>query len=106
MSEMPFNENMAERRQVVELKTDGLYWYVSFVLHTSIIKKHWIDATFLQGLNHNKWIVIPSFFHKGLTENVKMDHKKKFHRSLQTIQLLPMYRYKKTSNEDIESRKR
>ena len=33
-----------------------------------------------------------------------MDHKKKFHRSLQTMQLLPMYRCKYTSKADIKSR--
>ena len=33
-----------------------------------------------------------------------MDSKKKFHRSLKTLQLLPIYRYKYTSNTDIASR--
>ena len=36
---MPFHEKMAESGRVAELKKDGLYWYVSFVLHTSIIGK-------------------------------------------------------------------
>ena len=33
-----------------------------------------------------------------------MDHKKKFHRSFQTIQLVPIYRCKYTSKAEIESR--
>ena len=85
---------MAESRKVVELKKDFLYWYVSFALHSSIIKKGWIDATFLQELNSNKWVVIPSFVQNGLSQNVKMNHEKKFHRSLQTMQMLPMYKCK------------
>ena len=35
---------------------------------------------------------------------MKMDHKKKFHRSLQTMWLLPMYRCKYTCKVEIESR--
>ena len=35
---------------------------------------------------------------------MKMDYKKMFHRSLQTMQLLPMCRCKYTSKADIESR--
>ena len=61
MSEKPFDENMAERRKVGELKKDGHYSYVSFVVHTSIIEKSWIDAKFSQGLKHNKWVAIPDF---------------------------------------------
>ena len=57
-----FDENMAESRKVMELKKDGFYWYVSFLLHRSIIEKGWIDVTFLQGLNHNAWVVFPSLF--------------------------------------------
>ena len=104
VSEMPFDKNLAETIKVWELKKDDLYWYVSFVLHTSITKKGWIDATFFQGLNHKKWVVILSFIQNGLTQNKKMDHKKTFHRSLQTMQQLPMYRCKYTSEADIESR--
>ena len=103
LSEMPFDENTAENRKVVELKKDGLYWYVLFVLHMSIIEMDLIDATFLQGLNHGKSVVIPSFVLNGLTQNVKIYCKKKFHRSLQTMQSLGMYRYKYTSEADIES---
>ena len=47
MSKMPFDEYTAERRKVVKHKKDGLYWYVSFGLHRSDIKKGWIDATFV-----------------------------------------------------------
>ena len=57
----------------MELKKGGLYWYVPFVFHSSNIEKGWTDATFLQGLNHNKWVVIPSFVLKGLAQNLKMD---------------------------------
>ena len=39
LSEKPFDENVAERRIVGELKKDGHYSYVSFVNHTSIIEK-------------------------------------------------------------------
>ena len=51
-----------------------------------------------------KVCVIPGFFHNDLTQNMKMDYKKEFHRSIQTMQLLPMYRCKYTSKEHIESR--
>ena len=95
---------ISEHRKVVELKNDGLCWYVSFVFHGSIIVKGWIDATFLQRLNHNKSVVIPSFVLKCLTQNVKMDHEKKFHKSLQTMQLLPIYRCKYTSKAENEWR--
>ena len=63
---MPFEKNIAEYRKVAELKKDDLYWYFSYVLHTSIIEKGWINETFLQGLRHNKWVVIPSFVLKGI----------------------------------------
>ena len=66
-------------------------------------EKGWIGAKFVQGLKHNTWVVIPSFVQNGLNQNVKMDHKKNVHRSLQTMQLLPMYRCKYTSEADIES---
>ena len=69
---------MAKSTKFAKLKYDCHSWYVSFALHTSIIEKHWINATLVQGLRHNKWVVIPSFVLKGLTQNVKMDHKKKF----------------------------
>ena len=104
VSAKPFDENMAESRKVGELKKEGHYWYVSFVVYTSIIEKGWIDAKFLQGLNQNKWVVIPGFVQNGLTQHGKMDHKKKFHKSLQTMQLLPMYRCMYSSKDDIESR--
>ena len=77
VSEKPFNENMAESRKDGELKKDGLYWYVLFILHRSIIKKGWIDASFFQRLKHGTWVVIPGFVQNGLTQNVKMDCKKK-----------------------------
>ena len=67
VSEKPFDDTMAESRKVMGLKKYGLYWYVPFALHTSIIKKGCIDATFLQGLNNNKWVVISSFVQNGLT---------------------------------------
>ena len=89
MSEKPFNENMAESRKVGELKRDAHYSCVSFVVHTLIIKKGWIDALFLQVLKHNTWVSIPVFVWNGLTQNVKMDHKKKFHGSLQNAQFFP-----------------
>ena len=54
MSEMPFDENIAESRNVTKLKKDGIYLCVSFVLHTLIMKNGCIDATFLQGFWHNK----------------------------------------------------
>ena len=69
-----------------------------------IIEKGWINASFLQGLKHNTWVAIPGFVQNGLTQNVKMDHKKKFHRSLQTMQLLLMYKCKYISKAEIESR--
>ena len=47
------------------------------MLYMSIIAKGWNDATFLYGLRHHKWVVIPSFIPKGLAQNMKMDHKKK-----------------------------
>ena len=51
------------------------------------------------GYNHK-------FVLQGLTQNVKMDHKKRFHKSLKTLHLLPMLSYKNTSNADIEPRER
>ena len=89
--EKPIDENTSERRKVGELKKDALYSYVSFVVHTLIIENSWIDASFLEGLKHNTYVAIPGFVQNGLTQNVKMDHKKKFHRTLQTMQVLPMY---------------
>ena len=82
MSEKPFNEKMAESRKVEGLKKDGHHSYVSFVVYTLIIEKGWIDASFLEGLKHNTWVTIPGFVWNGLTQNVKMDQKKKFHKSL------------------------
>ena len=64
MTEKPFDENMDESRKVEELKKDGLYLNDSFIL-TSIIEKGWINASFLQGLKHNKWVVIPSNVQNG-----------------------------------------
>ena len=58
---MPFDEDMAESMKVGELKEDCFYWYILFIIHTSYIEKGLIHATFLQGLRHNKWIVIPCF---------------------------------------------
>ena len=104
MSETPFDENMAESRKVGELKKDGLHAYVSFILHISIIEKGWINSSFLQGLRHNKWVVIPGFVQNGLTQTMKMDQKKMFHRNLQTMQLLPMYECKYTSKANMEYR--
>ena len=49
VSEYPFDENMAERRKVGELKKDAHYSYVSFVVCSSIIKKILIDINFNQG---------------------------------------------------------
>ena len=69
---------MAESRKVGELERDGHYSYVLFVVHTSVIEIGWIDASFLQGLKHNKWDAIPGFVQNGHTQNVKMDHKKSF----------------------------
>ena len=100
----PFHEKDTKSRKVMDLKKDVFYWYISFLLHLSIIEKSWNDAMFLQGLKHNKWVIIPSYALKGLIQNVKVDHKKKFHKNLQIIQLLPMFRCKYTSKEDIESR--
>ena len=51
-----------------------------------------------------RFLVIPRFVQNGLTQNVKTDQKKKFHRSLQTLQLLPMCRCKYTSKADFEPR--
>ena len=76
----------------------------SCIIHTSIIEKGLIDVVFLQGLMHNKRIEIPDFVQNGLAQNVKMNRKKTFHRSLQTMQLLLMYRCKYTSIAHIESR--
>ena len=45
MSEKPFDENIAESRNMAQLKKDGLYWCVSFVFLKSIIENGWIDAT-------------------------------------------------------------
>ena len=42
MSEMPFDENIAESRKVVELKKDGLHWFILFVFYTSFIKKSYL----------------------------------------------------------------
>ena len=83
---------MAERKKVGDLKKDGFYWYILLVLHTSIIMKGCIDESFLQGLKHSKWVVIPSYVLSALAQNAKMDHKKHFQKSLQTTQLLPMLR--------------
>ena len=85
-------------------KLKNTIFIVLFILHSSNIKNGWIDATFLQGLRNNKWVVIPSFVQSNLTKKMKIDHKKKFHRYLQTIQLLPMYRCKYIAKADIESR--
>ena len=100
---MPIHENMTENRKVAELKKDSLYWCVSFVVHRSNIQKGWMDVCFLQRLNHSKWVVIPVFFPKGLAQNVKMDHNMKFHRSLQTMQLMPMFTCKYICKAVIES---
>ena len=94
---------MAESRKVGELKKFSSLLYVSFVVHTLIIEKGWIDASFLDGLILNTWVAIPCFVHNGLTQNVKTDNTKKFHSCLKTMQLLPMYRCKYTSNAEIES---
>ena len=48
VSEKPFNEKMAESRKVGELKKDGHYSYVSFVVYTLIIEKGWINNHFLR----------------------------------------------------------
>ena len=45
MSEMKFDENIAESRKMDELKKDEHHSFVSFVVHTSIIEKGWIDAS-------------------------------------------------------------
>ena len=50
MYEEPFNEKMAESRKFGELKKDGHYSYVSFVVLTLIFEKGWINANFVQGL--------------------------------------------------------
>ena len=49
VSEMPFDENMAESIKVAELKRYGLYSYISFMLHRSTIEMGWIDANFFRG---------------------------------------------------------
>ena len=96
MSKMPFNGNMAKNSKVIDLKKDVFYWYISCMLCTSINENHWLDATVLQGLRCNKRVVIPSYVLKGLTQNMKLDYKNKFHESIQTTQLLPMFRCKYT----------
>ena len=55
-------------------------------------------------MKHNTWFAIPGFVWDGLTQNVKMDNKMTYHRSLKTMQLLPMSRCKYTSKADMESR--
>ena len=85
-SEKPFNENRAESRKVGKLKKGCHHSYASFLVHTSMIENGWINAKCLQELKHNTWVAIPGFVQHGLTQNVKMDHKKKFRRYLQTMQ--------------------
>ena len=77
---------------------------------------HLMDTWLKEGnLGNLKKMVIIHMFHlqfihsllrldqcKILTQNVKMDDKKKFHRSLQNMQLQPMYRCKFISEAEIE----
>ena len=104
MSEKPFNENMAEGRKVGGFKKDAHCSFALFVVHSSLIEKGWIDASFLEGLKHNAWVVIQGFVQNCLTQNVKMVYKNNFDKSLYTMQLLPMYRCKYTSKAVIKSR--
>ena len=48
MFNIPFDGNMAESVEVYDLGKDGIYRYVSFALHASIIEKDWIDALFFR----------------------------------------------------------
>ena len=89
ITEKPFDENMAKKESLGSKKVDH-YLYLSFVVHTLIIEKGWINESFLQGLKHNTWVSIPGFVQNGIAQYVQMYHKKKFHRSLQTMKLLPM----------------
>ena len=43
-----FNENMAERRKVGEVKKDGNYLDVLFVVHALNIEMGWINASFFR----------------------------------------------------------
>ena len=58
------------------LKKYDLYLYISYILHTSIIERGFIDARFLHVIKHYNWVVIPRYVLKGLTLNMKMGHKK------------------------------
>ena len=80
---------------------------IIYMFHFSSYINYWegLDrCKIYSGTKAQKWVVIPGFVQNGLTHNVKMDHKKKFQRSLQTMQLSLIYRYKYTSKEEIESR--
>ena len=44
---MPCDENIVKSIKVNDFLKVGLFLYVSFVLHASIIEKGWIDATSL-----------------------------------------------------------
>ena len=91
VSKKPFDENMAENRNVVELKKMVFFGIFHLQLMYQLLRR---VGLMYHLLRHNKWDVIPSFVQNDLTQNVKMDHKKKFHRSLQTMQLLTMYKCK------------
>ena len=52
----------------MDLENDGIFWYISFILHASMIEKDWIDAMFLQELRHNTWVVIPSYVLNNLAQ--------------------------------------
>ena len=51
--------------------------------------KGWINVSFLQGWKHNTWVAISGFDQQDLTQNVKINHRKKFHRSLQLSSCCP-----------------
>ena len=59
---------------------------------------------FLQGFRHKTLALIPDGVLKGLDQNVKMDQRKQLHKSLQTLQLLPMLRSKNMFKADIKLR--
>ena len=53
------------------------HWYSSYVHHSVIIEKAWIDTIFLQVLRFSNCTPITEEDQKGLAENVKMNNNKK-----------------------------